>query len=301
MFRKILVALDGSKTAESILPYVRAFAQIFKLPVELLSVIDLIDIARTVSAAEGLFLEVITKEVEQARREYLDDVAKSFSTGKVECHIVEGNPETTIIDSAEREPETLVAMASHGRSGLNRWLLGSVAEKVSRVARNPLLLVRSTQAAQADGQAAVDSIMVPLDGSAHAEMVLPWAAEFAEALKVGLTLFRAYSVPPAFYDVGGGFAIYRGRLLAQIENEVEYYLEEKRHGLIKAGIANVTIASMEGFAADEIIAYARAVPRRLIAMCSHGRSGVRRWALGSVAETVLRHTDNPLLIFHGAS
>ena len=70
--------------------------------------------------------------------------------------------------------------------------------------------------------------------------------------------------------------------------------------LAKAGLSEVAYASKEGLAADAIIRFARNKPDGLIAMCSHGRSGVRRWVLGSVTETVVRHASNPVLILRAA-
>jgi nucleotide-binding universal stress UspA family protein len=139
--------------------------------------------------------------------------------------------------------------------------------------------------------------MLPLDGSGLAETVLPPVSELAKKLDAEMVLFRAYNIPPGFYDAGGGFAIDLDRLLAQTEADVLHYLEEKKAGLKQAGVASVTIASRQGYDADEIINYAGNRPDRLIAMCSHGRSGVRRWAVGSVAETVVRHCSSPVLVF----
>jgi nucleotide-binding universal stress UspA family protein len=210
---------------------------------------------------------------------------------------LKGNPESSIVEYAAQNPAAMIAMATHGRSGLNRWLLGSVAEKVLRSTSNPLLLIRATPTTRTDEPVAIKSIMVPLDGSALAETVLPPVSELAKKLDAEMVLFRAYNIPAGFYDAGGGFAIDLDRLLAQTEADVLHYLEEKKAGLKKAGVGSVTIASRQGYDADEIINYAGNRPDRLIALCSHGRSGVRRWAVGSVAETVVRHCSSPVLVF----
>jgi nucleotide-binding universal stress UspA family protein len=210
---------------------------------------------------------------------------------------LKGNPESSIVEYAAQNPAAMIAMATHGRSGLNRWLLGSVAEKVLRSTSNPLLLIRATPPTRTDEPLAIKSIMVPLDGSALAETVLPPISELAKKLDAEMVLFRAYNIPAGFYDAGGGFAIDLDRLLAQTEADVLHYLEEKKAGLKKAGVGSVTIASRQGYDADEIINYAGNRPDRLIALCSHGRSGVRRWAVGSVAETVVRHCSSPVLVF----
>ena len=300
MLSKIIVTLDGSRPAENVLPHARALAHHLSVPVDLISVIDLIEMARSVSATEGLFLDKFAEDEGRIRGAYLDTVAKTFSLGRVQCRVLRGNPENVIIESTAVDKEALIAMATHGRSGVNRWLLGSVAEKVLRGTSNPLLLVRAAEGAPTEGEAALGSIMVPLDGSELAETVLPLATDLAKNLNIGLVLFRAYNIPGGFYDVGGGFAVDLDRLLVQVEVEVQQYLEEISVRLRKAGVAHVTIASRQGFGADEIIGYARNAPDCLIAMSSHGRSGVRRWALGSVTETVVRHVNNPVLIFRAS-
>jgi nucleotide-binding universal stress UspA family protein len=193
-------------------------------------------------------------------------------------------------------------MASHGRSGLQRWLLGSVAEKVLRATANPLMLVRATEATSSAAGKRLGPIIVPLDGSSVAELVLPTVTELAKSLASEVILFRAYNVPYGGYSVGGGsYAVDLPRLSAAVEADVQQYLEERRANLAAAGVAQLSFASKEGLAADAIIDYARNHHNGLIVMCSHGRTGVQRWALGSVTEAVARHAGNPVLILHAAS
>jgi len=85
-----------------------------------------------------------------------------------------------------------------------------------------------------------------------------------------------------------------------VRDETNDYLEKKAAELKKLGVEKVSAVSKEGFAGDEILAIGRKTPNALIAMSSHGRSGVRRWVLGSVTENVVRHGDNPMLIFRGS-
>jgi len=298
MFTKMVVTLDGSKTAECVLPYARMFVRNSNVPVDLVSIIDFLEMARGFPAAEGLFFDTLADDEARSRHEYLTEVAKTFTDRVVKCYTLKAKPEDAIIEHVAGDKDTLLAMATHGRSGLNRWLLGSVAEKVLRGTNTPLLLVRASDMAAAEASAELNTIMVPLDGSELAETVLPPVIEMAKRLRLGVILFRAYNIPYGFYDVGGGFAIDLNRLLAQTEAEVQHYLEEKSSILRNAGV-DVIIASKEGFGADEIIKYIRGMPDCLIALCSHGRSGINRWALGSVAETVVRHCSSPVLVFRG--
>jgi nucleotide-binding universal stress UspA family protein len=296
MYSKIVVPLDGSRIAENALPYARALARGLKVPVDLLCAIDLAEMERHVSVATGLFLDTLAQDETRRRGEYLSQIAKSFSGAPVQCKIAKGDAASVIIESAAAEKDTLVCMATHGRSGLNRWLLGSVAEKVLRAVNAPLLLVRASEGAQTDGEKKLGAVIVPLDGSSLAEQVLAPVTDLAKKLDLEVILFRAYSIPYGFYEAGASYAVDLERLSAQIEAEVQQYLEVKRDALTKAGLEKLSYASKEGLSADEIIKYGLRNPDKLIAICSHGRSGVKRWVLGSVAETVLRHCAAPVLI-----
>jgi len=300
MYSKILVPLDGSPVAENALPYARSLARGLKVPVDLLCAIDLAEMERHVSAATGLFLDTLAEDETRRRAEYLNRIAQSFSGAPVRCKVAKGDAAGVIIEAAAAERDTLVCMATHGRSGLNRWLLGSVAEKVLRGASAPLLLIRASETAQTEGEKRLGAVIVSLDGSGLAEQVLAPVADLAKKLDLEVILFRAYSIPYGFYEAGASYAVDPQRLSAEIEAEVQQYLEEKRDGLAKAGLEKLSYASKEGGSADEIIKYGLRNPDKLIAMCSHGRSGVKRWALGSVAETVLRHCAASVLIVRAA-
>jgi nucleotide-binding universal stress UspA family protein len=215
--------------------------------------------------------------------------------------VEKGKAEQMIIETAAADKGTLITMATHGRSGIDRWLLGSVAEKVLRGATNPMLLIRATEEGKTDGGATLKSIVVPLDGSELAEGVLPAVAELAKTLKLAVVLFRAYNIPTTAYAGGEGYyAVNYEELLTAMRDEAVDYLEKKTEAVKKLGIDNVSYVAKEGFAADEIISLARKSPDNLIAMCTHGRSGVKRWMLGSVTETVVRHSADPVLVIRAA-
>ena len=301
MFSKIVLPLDGSPVAEIALPYARALAQGLNLPVTLLSAIDLEEIARHIAIERGLFLDTLDDFETRRRHEYLTATAKSFAGVAVECQVNKGVAAGSIVEYAAADKNTLIVMATHGRSGLQRWLLGSVAEKVLRATANPLLLVRAAEGGAVNRVQKLDCIIVPLDGSSVAEQVLPLVAEVAKHLDLEVILFRSYNVPYAsYYEGGGSYAVDLPQLSAAIETDVQHYLEERCAALTKAGLVKVTYASQEGLPGDAIIHYARTKPDRLIAMCSHGRSGARRWVLGSVTETVVRHAGNPVLVLRAA-
>lgn len=301
MFQRILVPLDGSKTAETALPYARALAERLDTDVELLEVVDLAEILENASAGEAAMLN----NVRASRRpeEYLAQIAKSFSRGRTHCRVERGTAASVIIDTAAADKGTLIIMASHGRSGVERWLLGSVAEKVLRGTSNPLFLVRASAQLPADGQAPFKSIVVALDGSRLAELALVPAVELAQSMKIEMVLVRSYELPATAYyraddypPSAAAFIPSYAELVQEMSREAREYIDAKVQELRGQGLEQVRSEVLEGKAAEKIIDLARNTTGSLIAMCTHGHSGLKRWALGSVTEKVARHADNPLLI-----
>ena len=297
MYDKILVPLDGSKAAEYALPYARCVSRGLQLPIELFAVVDTVEMARKLSAAEGLFLNSLIEDQTGRLEHYLEGTAKNFPGGSVRCKVERGDAADGIIEAAA-DPRTLIAMATHGRSGLNRWLVGSVAEKILRGAANPLLLVRAGDTPISWNMAAFKSVLVSLDGSELAESVLPIAAELAKNLDLEIVLLRVYGMPHAVQSAGEGFFdnTHLDVFITSLKNESLEYLEGKMAALRKTGVKSIRTLVRQGLAADEIISCVRETPNSLLAMCSHGRSGVKRWVLGSVTETVVRHSTNPVLV-----
>jgi nucleotide-binding universal stress UspA family protein len=302
MYSKILIPLDGSKTAEKVLPYARYLAGKFKIPIELLAVIDIAEMATHMTAQKARFLDTMIDEGVRTSETYLRGIASIFNDATVKCTVEKGRAEEVIIEKGEADTAMLIAMATHGRSGLNRFLLGSVAEKVLRGSVNPLLLVRAADEASSEVELAFKKVIVPLDGSPLAESVLPMVAGVAKKLDIEVVLFRAYHIPyNAYAGDDGYYAVNYSDLIAGVRDEANEYLEKKSVEVKKLGVEKVSCAIKEGFAGDEIVAMGRKTPDGLIAMCSHGRSGVRRWMLGSVAETVVRHSGDPVLILRAPS
>lgn len=296
MYSQILVPLDGSKTAETVLPLARCFAGSLQVPVELLAVVDIAEIARSVAAEHGAIIRTLVDDATRRFDDYLEGVAKNFPCGKVHWSVQRGNAAEAIIESAQAKKQTLIAMATHGRSGLDRWLVGSVTEKVLRGASNSTLVVRAKEEKKpAWEMATLKRVIVPLDGSELSERILPYVEELAKDLDLEVMLIRVYggllAAGDGFYNPGQIDAI-----IARLRAESVAYLARKTDDIKTKGLNNVSFAAKEGLDADEIIAMAGETPDTLIAMCTHGRSGVQRWALGSVTETVVRHSDNPVLV-----
>jgi nucleotide-binding universal stress UspA family protein len=281
--------------AEQVVPYARTFARGLKLPVELLAAVDVESLLTSVETAR--FFDNLVEEESRKSKAYLERIAERFAGSRVKRSVEQGSAAEAIIEKAAADESTLIAMTTHGRSGLNRWLLGSVAEKVLRATTNPLLLVRASPEGKAEGEATLESVVVPLDGSELAEHALPTVTEIAKKLRLEVFLFRAYRNPYGPFVTGAGYyAVNADELIASVRDEARNYLEEKMAELKKQGIDELSYLLQEGVAADEIVSMGSHIPDSLIVMCSHGRSGMKRWALGSVTETVMRHSRSPVLV-----
>ena len=306
MYSKILVPLDGSPNSERIVPYARSVAKTFASPVELIHVIhpDTIDAFIYVEGGRGK--DVVHSDLIKTAGEYLNRVARTFpDSSSVQCTVEMGTAAESIIDRAQGNSTVLVAMSTRGYSGVKRWLLGSVAIKVLQGVKNPLLLVRTDEDARNDREKLWSRILVPLDGSGLAEKVLPHVAAMSKALNLHVELIQAYApplsaiVPPDYQgapqDFPGSAA---GRSLREA---AERYLQEKLAQLLEAGVKEVSCTVIEGEAAQKIIETAQNTRGSLVAMCTHGRSGISRWVLGSVTERVLSHSGDPVLVIPAAA
>jgi nucleotide-binding universal stress UspA family protein len=283
MYTKIVVPLDGSKLAEQILPHARLFAEASKAPIHLLYVND--------PDAMTAYSPPLAGE------QYLREISGKYAlVGALES-VEMGKPAEVIVDRAGAEPGALIAMATHGLSGPRRWLLGSVASKVVQTAASPVLLVRPSEDLDAAARVQLNTVFVPLDGSGLAERVLPHVAEIAQKMDLEVYLVRAYISPPQSYVMGNGTYLYNfDRVKQQIRDEVEEYLKAKTEQLQAEGLRRVSSIALDGDAAGEIVDVARKTPHNLIAISTHGRSGMRRWVLGSVTEKVVHHSGDPVLI-----
>jgi nucleotide-binding universal stress UspA family protein len=147
--------------------------------------------------------------------------------------------------------------------------------------------------------ATLKRIIVPLDGSELSEGILPYVKNLAKQLDLKVTLIRLYGGLSAAGD--GFYSPHQAdALTVRLREETVTYLESKTEEMKRQGLNKISFAAKEGLEADEILAVARETPDTMIAMCTHGRSGVQRWALGSVTETVVRHSDNPVLVVRGS-
>lgn len=278
MYTRILVPLDGSILAEQVLPHVRSLASALGLHLDLLSTFGPPFIYRGPNPSS--YPSQIEDNLRAQSMDYLHSIKSSIvDLGvPVSCTVRLGEPASWIVKEAEKEAETLIAMSTHGRSGMTRWVLGSVADKVLHLTTAPILLLRSQDEETPTKEASLTSVIVPLDGSSLAEQVLPHVVALAQALRLSVTLVRVSS--------------HHG------EAEARGYLQKVGEKLHQEGASSVKEVVLNGHPATAIVDIARDIPNCLVTMSTHGHSGIGRWILGSVTDQVVRQSGSPVLVVH---
>ena len=320
MFKHVIVPLDGSRLAEGVLPYARALSSHLHAPITLVSAVDesdptlsAIPASRPASTGEDTTLtnakasdhgQTVSALKERAQK-YVDQVALTLAGGSVgvETTVVVGHPAQAIVQVAEEKEDSLIAMSTHGRTGLGRWLLGSVGDKVLHATGAPLLLVRGSDGSPSEGSAHILEVLLPLDGSSEGEQALAPAVELAKAIGLPLNIIRSVPLTSSYLgDLGGseGFAGLDSVFEAAAQ-EADEYLRAKTAQAKEMGVPQVTGTALQGFAASQIIDFATERKASITVMSTHGRSGVGRWLLGSVTDRVVRHSSEPVLIIRATA
>ncbi len=288
MLQPILVPLDGSDRSRGVFAHLDPLLRAEDAQVHLLFVIDPQHAAEGEQHA-GRPLPLRVDAAQRWLREVQQDLERRG--GQARVHVDVGDPAEAILARAEGlGPDGLVAMATHGRSGLSRWVRGSVAERVLRRCPVPLLL----GPARAEGTTAraFQRILVPLDGSDRSARILPRVSALARRFDAEVVLLQAAVVLGVSPEVPGPLPV-----VAPAPDTLEEALEPARQRLLSGGVARVRVRGE--VATDEagaILDVAEDEGADLIAMTTHGRSGLDRWLFGSVAEKVLRHAATPLLV-----
>lgn len=274
MFDRVIVPLDGSKLAEVALPYAEELATKLDCHIILLTVAE----SNEVGEIDDYHVYA-NKMVELTKRhaeKYIDEKrGRPIFVGAVSR---KGNPAEEILNYAKNGSFSLIVMASHGRSGVKRWAVGSVADKVVRGTRwEPVLLVRAKDnRSDIREKRILRRALVPLDGSAKSRSIIPYIKEIARMLRMELILLQ---VMPTNHQ----------------HDIAKDYLQKECTELNGAGITARFEVSV-GYAADRIIDLANELACDLVAMSTGGKSSLLPWSLGSVAQKVFLGGDTPLLL-----
>jgi nucleotide-binding universal stress UspA family protein len=335
MFKKALVPLDGSELAEGILPYVSQLARGLEMSLVLLSVVDPDDVelperlrvapaeapprivpvgiqdVATVPArpaAEerspyphepgGPYVSQIWENAQTTLRRRHEAITHALSRQgvKVESLTALGKPADEIVRVAEQQGCDLVAMSTHGRTTLGRGILGSVTDKVIHTSSLPTLTITPERAEKYHAGDAINAVMCPLDGSPLAETALPYVEELARKMSLEALLVRVLKIGGIYAAYADGYP-YAGvtELEAEIEADAAEYMKEVAENLRGKGLS-VRWKLLKGAPAQSIVDLAHEEPQDLIVLTTHGRSGLTRWVIGSVAEAVIRASGDPVLV-----
>lgn len=278
MFRRVLVPLDGSESALKVLPLAARLA-----PGAGWTFLTTVDLAW---ADDGIspYTESLMKDAGGRLRRLAEQWTPALKS--IETRVTVGDPSEAILGEAKPDAFDLVAMTTHGRSGLTRWLLGSVAEKVLRGSDIPVLVARSALGAKEEP---IRRIALTLDGFPSSEQALPLARHLARQHDAGLRLIHV--IEPNNFSTDTEL----GRVVLDRLTRLELRVREVHAKLEGEGLTTEVVVT-HGDPASRILDYCREHPVDLLVIATHGRRGIQRWTLGSVTERVLRAAEMPLLV-----
>jgi nucleotide-binding universal stress UspA family protein len=290
MLQKVVVPLDGSELSEGVFPWLRFLAEKLQPDAEIV-LIRAFEPPSTVYLLPELAVPTSNAFSDDylggAILEYLEEKQEELKPMNVTFHMCVGEPASEILEQSKEAD--LILLASHGRGGLGRWLMGSVATKVARGSATPTMVIGAkVLEAQHSKISKITKILVPLDGSEASERALSKAVEFAKQLDARLVLYQGVS---------------------QVDMQHQFALETNRTGLLYAEeylkrlagaieVVETSVHVAETYGGTGISSYAEDIKADLIVMGSHGRSGLVRWVLGSETEKVLQEAHCPVLVTH---
>lgn len=320
MFQRILVPLDGSSLAERALPLAARLARATRGSLLLVRVVSPANEFALYSTESSLLIQEAREEDVTRATAYLAQVAQSPDLTDINTRIAvfTGRAASTLLDVVQAQEIEVMVMCSHGETGFRRWALGSVAQKVARHSPVPLLVLSANDASPlrlVAGRTAAVHALVALDGSCEAEAVVEPIAHLvallSEPFQGVLHLLRVVDLPEHY----GGWksqAHIDTSLIDHVQHDAETYLALMRERLTvtRPKTHPLTITTSVQVHSDVADVILRTAGHRkgsvhqehaedtydLLALATHGRSGVARWALGSVTERVLGDTTLPLLI-----
>lgn len=281
----IIVPLDGSDLSRQILPSVRLLA--------------------TLTSARILLLRAIadapSDEMRQQVEPSLQREAQFLREGgfDVDVEIAFQSPPVAIVERAKETHAALIAMATHGYSGLRRWALGSVTDEVVHTTTTPVFVVRCDNESP-DESPHFKQILVTLDGSDLSEKSLPIATMLAKQAHASVLLMRSVMPIDVFYDGLQPVQIPPSVVQESVEEaqqQAQGYLNRIAERLRNDGVIVETHVAI-GRAEDAIVEDAMQQHIDLIIMVTHGYGELERWLIGSVADKVLHATRTPLLLVH---
>lgn len=302
MLDHLLVTLDGSEFGEHALPFAEAIAaktgasvglahvHCCELPTDLLQ--------NTPFQYEGVSMDAYLKKSAAEQRIYLDEkeaeVKGKLPENRVCSALLEGYVTEAIERHAREIGADLIVMTTHGRTGMSRAWLGSVADSLVRHSSFPLLVIRPLEGeAETFPEVRFRHFLVPLDGSEVGETMLGPASSLARAMGAKVTLMHVVS---PHLTLGARVSPLPAGHVEEKREEAKSYLEGVARDLREEGVETETKIESHFAPARAILKVAEDDEADLIAIATHGYTGVKRALLGSVADKVLRASRWPLLL-----
>jgi nucleotide-binding universal stress UspA family protein len=306
MGRRILVPWDGSALAAEAIPQARAVAAAGAEVILLWVAPEPEMAAGLLWGSAGVAPDDVLRADEEVARQALESEAERLRAAggdvKVESVVAIGDPAEEILRTADERAVDLLVLANHGRGAVGRWAFGSVADRVSRSAKVPVMIVRPGGNDGAGRPSEVTRrVMVPLDGSELAARAVPVAASLAKRLDVPVLLVDVIDTTRAVSPLFASGAAYSQGFFDEIQTELrteaERALAAASESLKESGV-EVRSRVLDGSPADALLDLME--PSDVVVLTSHGRSGVRRWLLGSVAEKLVRQGVAPIMLVPAA-
>lgn len=286
MYERILVTLDGSRLAETALPYAEELAGALN------SEVTLIGISKPAESQYLHMHQLYTEKMAELVRSHIKE-----GTGvKVKSVSLVGGPAQEIINYADESNISLIIITTHGRSGIMPWAMGSIANRILQRISMPLLLIRAKVPSPKVKRGKFNKILVPLDGSEAGEAVLPYVRKLAEKLSSEVILLQIIAPGRHVHTVGGlDYVLFADQHVESMKTQAEQYLEKVSRELTGT-TATIRSEVRIGNAAPEIIKFADETNTSLVAISTHGSSGIRQWLFGSVTHKILQASDTPVLL-----
>jgi nucleotide-binding universal stress UspA family protein len=300
MYHRILVPLDGTRFGDHALPYAVDIAQRTGATLELAHVHHHHELEPALVGMTQYRFQKISeadavhdREEQTAEHDYLEQRAAEIELRypvRVTTRLLAGRTASAIAREAQDIVAELVVMATHARHGLERLRFGHLAHELVRVLNVPALCVRPTSDESPITAPALRRVLVPLDGSDFSEQVLDAVAPLLMALQAEPTLLHILSPRPLLRS-----GMQERRVLHTHQQAISYLqgVADRFHGRLPAAILTALEDSQPGNVITSLLAAGKF---DMVAMATHGRSGVSRLLLGSVAEEVLRHVEQPVLM-----
>ncbi len=299
MVKHILVPLDGSSLAECVLPHVVAMAHATGAEVTLLQALE-----RKGKQAESPAIDPLNWHMLKSESvSYLSEIRARLKTVDLEPNqvIVEGKAAEQIIEYAHHTDVDLIILGSHGKSGLSKWNISNVVQKVLMGAYTPTLIVRAFQPAVEDiGGLSYKRVLVPLDGSQRAECVLPWVRTMADFHHCKLLLAHVVSKPevPRRVPLTEEESELVNRLTELNKMQGERYLEDVKSRVSSEVDTYIRIHHNTAVALHQLVDEEDV---DLVLLTAHGYSGEIKWPYGGVVLNFIAYGTTPLMIFQDVS